>query len=553
MSSSPPKTAVLAFDPCNLAAYNVSNPYDQNYSAISSDNGASITIMMDILPDQIKPHNGSKPPRLGNTTDAVEYYQLTVLKHDLSVSEILIASAPSDASNIERLKIIRVSDSVEVTEVRAFDSFVASDKEADNALTPILLAPSKNRLRCGKSGTKQKLKDSWTLDLAWLHKDLQRHISVNKISFAAALNALVATCEQSSKHERPLPRSLFELVDSDFFVEDIDMASDSLVDMIQKLGKKVSGDDDDITESEVLTGQSFTPSLCESWGIGDSFTLSRVYEILIIHWLKPLSPKTPSRVRISIERVARAVAAQLCLAAFRYPASLHAPIEHTVTKQQNAAQREVVLALRHRASATEFSPKRQQMVQPADLFPAKALREGKGNRPTSPRKGARQTPDATPSIRFRSSSLSPHHTESLASQRLGTRVRLEPQLYDGDSTASILKHWDEGVDPWSYDWESAQQAIDSESQANFVGESSSTQNEPKAEQPHKRRRVESTGTSSQPPPNRSTNSQPVTNISREPHGSSQPDLPTLMSQPEPGHHGSRKLTRAKKQIAGFRN
>lgn len=348
----------------------------------------------------------------------------------------------------------------------------------------------------------------------------------------------------------------FELADSDLFVEDIDMASDSLVDVIQKLERMVSGDDEDIAESEFLVGPSFTPSLCESWGIGDSLILSHAYEMLINRWLKPLSPKTPNRVRIAIERVARAVAGQLCLAAYRYPASLRSPIEDTVVMQQNAEKLKVVLAFRHKASMTGPSSRGKQKVQSADPFSANAVEGGRGNgfiRPTSPREGALPTPDPTPSIRSRSSSLSTKPTESLASHRLGALVSLEPQLYDADATASILKHWGEGVDPWSYDWESTQQAIDSESRANLVGESSPTQNESKAEQPHKRRRMESTGTSSQPIPNRAISSQPLTNFSRETHGSSQGDLPTMMSQPEPGYHGTRKSIRAKKQIAGFRN
>lgn len=348
----------------------------------------------------------------------------------------------------------------------------------------------------------------------------------------------------------------FELVDSDLFIEDIDMASDSLVDVVQKLERMVCGGDEDIAENEVLIGSLFAPSLCEIWGIEDSFILSRVYEMLINHWLKPLSPKTPSRIRIAIERVARTVASQLCLAAYRYPASLRSPIEDNVIMQEHTEQPEVVLALRHKASATGFSPGGKQKVQPADPFPANARGGGRENgfiRPTSPREGALPTPNPTPSIRSQSSSLSTKPAESLASQRLGALVRLEPQLYDGDSTASILKHWREGVDPWSYDWKSTQQAIDSESKANLVGESSPTQNEPEAKTPHKRRRVEITGTSPQSIPNRAINSQPPTNFWGETHGSSQRDLPTTMSQPEPGYHGTRKLNRVKKPIAGFRN
>ena len=346
----------------------------------------------------------------------------------------------------------------------------------------------------------------------------------------------------------------FDLVNSDFFVEDVDMASDSLVDVIRKLETKASGNDEDITECGALIGSLFTPSLCESWGIEGSFILSREYEMVLDHWLKPLSPKTPGRARIAIERVARAVAGQLCLAAYQYPVSLSPPIEDTVGMQQNAEQPEIVLAVRHKTSATGLSSKGKQKLQPANPLPGKTLeggRESDFTRPTSSHEGALPTPDPTPSLRSRSSSFSTSHTESLASQRLRALVSLEPQPYPDDVTAPILKHWSEGVDPWSYDWENTQQAIDSESRVELLGEPSQPQHESTAEQPHKRRRMESAGTFPQTQPNRVISSQPQTKSAREIHASSQGDVP--MSQPEPGSHGSRKPFRPKKQIAGFKN
>ena len=211
MSSSPTKTALLTFDPCNLAADNVCNPNDENQRiATSSGHDASMTIVLDILPDQTKSHHGFKPPKLGNSADAVEHYQLTALKHDLSVSEILVASTPfRDASNINTVEIIRVSDAVEGTGVGAFfDSFVTLDEQIDTALTPALHTFSRNQLRRGKTGTKKVQEDSWTLNLAWLNKDIQKYMDVSKISFTAALKALETACEQIPKGERPIPQSL---------------------------------------------------------------------------------------------------------------------------------------------------------------------------------------------------------------------------------------------------------------------------------------------------------------------------------------------------------
>lgn len=349
-------------------------------------------------------------------------------------------------------------------------------------------------------------------------------------------------------------------MDSDPIVEDVDIASNGLVDVMQMLENMVSGDDEGTTEGETPIGTLFTPPLCEMLGIGASLVLSEVYEMLISHWLQSLPSKSPSRARVTIERAARAIAGHICLAAYQYPVSLRSPIRNTVHTQRSAGKAEVVLALRRKTSATRLLSKEEPKVQPTDPSSANELEGDTGGeftRPTSSRGGALPTPDLTPSLRSRSSSLSMNRTESLASRRLRTLVSMKSQSYNSDSTAPILEHWSEGVDPWTYDWESTQQAIDNENGGESPGEPALTPYETKAKNRHKRRRMESSAAYSQPQPNQVMSSQPQTEFLKQTQASSQGDLPMMMSQPEPGLHGGRMALRRQKHgpkraIAGFK-
>ena len=209
MSSSPTKTALLAFDPSNLAADDVciSDP-ENDAIATSSAQETSVAVTLDILPYPIH-HSPPKDSGSGVAANSAEYYQLNVLNGDLEVSEILVASEPACiTSNPRSPDIIQLSDAVETVRARVSDGFVALDEEVDSVLAPALKRPSSDQLRCSKSGISPVREDPWTLNLAWLHKELKRQIKLEKISFAEALQYLTMTVEQISSDDSALPKSL---------------------------------------------------------------------------------------------------------------------------------------------------------------------------------------------------------------------------------------------------------------------------------------------------------------------------------------------------------
>ena len=354
-----------------------------------------------------------------------------------------------------------------------------------------------------------------------------------------------------------VPLSL-EFVALDPIVKDIDIASDAFVDVLRIVSKIISQDVQGFVESEPCIGTSITPALSRAVGTGNQLVPSGVYDILVRSWVSSLPAYLPSRARIAVERTARTIAGQLCLAGYQYPFNGEAFDDDSVRAELVDEKKELVLPIRRKSSATVMPQKGKEKVRgtaSSPMVPSKVMGDsGFAGTAYSPRRGL-PTPEPTPSLRSRSSFSSTNQTESTASGRLRLLTQILPQAYSADSTSNILKHWVEGVDPWEYDWERTQQAIEAETQAVNLEEASQSQKRDRAEKCRKRRLEDTIGISSKPVPTRFKGSQPQMGVELETQGSSMSTQPMVMSQVEPGLHGSRRkyLTKrnAPKRMAGF--
>lgn len=342
----------------------------------------------------------------------------------------------------------------------------------------------------------------------------------------------------------------FELVASDSIVKDIDIASDAFVDMLRGNFDIVASDDQDVSESYPWIGASITSGLSSAVGIGEDLMLARVHDRLVRCWASLVSPASSSRARVAIERRARSITAQLCLASYQYPFNTlrfgNEPIS-----AGSVARTEFVLPLRRKSSAPALSKKENKRAQGTPSSPVKTLNMGGLSSlvgiHSSPRR-ALPTPEPTPSLGSRSP-VSTNQAESAANRRLGRLTKILPRSYATSSTLKLLEHWTEGANPWAYDWDTAQQEDIEDGKWTNGTSQNQRENRPRKRHKHSRGTV-----TSQIVQTRVTGSQPAVELDLGIQASSMPTQAMVMSQGEPGLYGSRNIVakrRNQKRMAGF--
>ncbi len=342
----------------------------------------------------------------------------------------------------------------------------------------------------------------------------------------------------------------FELVAFDFSVKDIDIASDAIIDMLRGLSDTVASDDPDVSESYPWIGTSITPGLSSAVGIGEDLMLLRVHDRLVRCWASSVSPASSSRARVAIERRARSITAQLCLASYQYPFDT-ARFGVKSVSVQSVDTTDFVLPLRRKSSATALSQKKTERVRGTTPSPVRNLNMGGLGGlvaiGSSPRR-ALPTPEPTPSLGSPSAFSSTNQAESAASRRLGRLTKIMPQSYSTDTPSRLLEHWTEGANPWDYDWDRVRQDIEAGSQTE------ETSHDQREDRPRKRRKHSRGTVSSQNVPTGVTGSQPAMELDKEMRASSNSTQPMVMSQGEPGLYGSRNIVakrKNRKRMAGF--
>ena len=338
-------------------------------------------------------------------------------------------------------------------------------------------------------------------------------------------------------------------------MEDIDIASNALIDLLESLNKAISVDEQGAAEIEPCIGTWIPPALSSAVGIGSDLVPAVVYDNLVRRWVGSLPPDSSSRVRIALETMARSVAGQLCLASYQHPFN-GLNFDDRSNSTEPSDLREVTLSLRTKDPSTESTYKGKGKARDIDLSHLASLKTGDGNgfmgtgsSPTRPF----PTPEPTPSLRSRSSMSSITQAESAASRRLGSMTTMVPQPQSNNPTSSILKHWVTGDDPWKYDWHRPQEAIAAQKRRPSGKAKTQGQEDDRLEERHKRRRE---GISSQLPPVVAVRSQPQTVQGLGTQESSVATPPIVMSQMERVVHGGRKQIPSKrnvhKKVAGFR-
>ena len=341
---------------------------------------------------------------------------------------------------------------------------------------------------------------------------------------------------------------------------DIDKASSDFVDFLDDI-KRLSSEYENWSgtdeERKLVVSNILTSTLQAGLGIRDTTELSSIYECLIQTWMVPMSRGIPGRVRIAFEKSLRDLACRICLAshAIRVDSGTKAKEEKDQQKSSEANAR-FVLPVRRRTSVNSLGKGKNRLDASSSPPPASSQMSEDAGFMNSSAFDALPTPEATPSLRSRSSVSSLAGSEDPASQRLRAYAILAPQPALPAKMSNFLDHWQLGVDPAKYDWEAAQQA---NATADGSEEEPRKRKRQRQEKRLKRQGENTVGPSSQRTPKRLGDSQPQQGQEAQAmQGSSQQtEKAVTMSQVQPGKFGGRHAKTKKPRVlkprpAGFK-
>lgn len=267
---------------------------------------------------------------------------------------------------------------------------------------------------------------------------------------------------------------------------DIDLGAAALRKSVQDFNFTTSLDDNDADldkQEGAVAISSLPPAVSRLIGLGEGVELDQIYESLIATYLKPLSRKIPSRLRVATERQLRFAATNICLAAHsirRYPTEKNGESAEQVDMQ--SSNRQSPFPVRQGSSTAHSQPQRPR--RGSSPFSESLANDVKPEIPSSPvslnssRKNS-ASQQFSRKIPLSSSYLTPSDTyssqDSLAEtldsstqelveedapiQRLRLLASLNSQPALPPNLSNVLSHWTEGADPAGYDWTATQQRI----------------------------------------------------------------------------------------------
>ncbi len=344
---------------------------------------------------------------------------------------------------------------------------------------------------------------------------------------------------------------------------DLDRASGDFVDFLDDIKRLTSenenGNDTD-GGRQLMASNILTPALQAGLGLRDTAELTSIYENLIQTWIVPLPRQMPGRVRISLEKLLRDMAGQICLASYaiRIDSGRKGEEERNQPEDFKVGAR-FVLPVRRRTSVSSLSKDKGKGKERSDVVssptPASFQTPEDAGFMPSAASATLPTPEPTPSLRSQSSMSSLAGSEDPASQRLRAYASLVPQATLPAQPSNFLGHWQLGVNPNQYDWEATQQTTVNEDENK---DESQKRPRRRAESQRKRQRESTVGPSSQPTPKRLGGSQPQQGQDTQDtqRSSQQTEGAVTMSQVEPGKFGGRhaklRKPKLKDRPAGFK-
>ncbi len=483
------------------------------------------------------------------------FYQLSVLSHDSTLSEVLCAEVEA-ASTVPIRPPNRVTrKSLSKSSAKVFDDFIVPDEfchqhhyTPEHGLGEPVRQPSSER---STTETPCSDENQWTFSLEWLEMVIHGALAAPAPDIDEILEYLYDKVKERLELEDAPLDTLSSIANTGISVVDIDKAAADFSNFLGDITRIPSGEDGKNTSDEgkrLHISNVLTPPMKTALGLGETFQLSDVYDSLIKAWIAPLPGTIPGRTRIALEKLLRDVVILICLSSYKLRVNQGPIVDKQAAHEDRTDSRSpFVLPVRRRVSVTNFRKDKEPVAASSSALVSSQASQGDLSlRPPPP--PAQLISESIQSRRKGGPTSSLVESEDIASLRLKALASLKPQPALPTRMSSLLDHWGVGADPAIYDWEAAQRAFNME-------EESEGETQPKQRQRIKRRRKRQSQDmsmpSSQPPPKRVGDSQPQS--AQETQGSSQQteDM-VIQSQVEPGRFGGRPdQAKKKKHKRGF--
>lgn len=178
-------------------------------------------------------------------------------------------------------------------------------------------------------------------------------------------------------------------------------------------------------------------------------TITSLYDDILRHWVAPLPPSTPIRVRQYREQLARRIAAEIMLAGHRIR---HIELQEPTIEQQHGSSQESGHSL-------PILPLRSPIVEEL------SSQEWNSSPPPPTPSHSSVPPSSQPSLRSMTPLSITHFGDPLV--RLSDHLQLKehsltPTIIPG-SVNQLLRHWQLGADPRAYNWSANERTLRSES------------------------------------------------------------------------------------------
>ncbi|KAI9835595.1 MAG: hypothetical protein M1819_002046 [Sarea resinae] len=416
--------------------------------------------------------------------NGVQFHSIFFMCNDLTVSPGLYASRPSVEKpkgrfNIEApdvlMKALEPKSSTRITE----DNFVVGDDEVllGQRLNGVTAAKHAHRYqgRILRTSARGHL-DPWTVPNEKIYDEAFQDIGPAETRADSSTEGFTSYLEKLNS--RLLAKldigytsieSLLELNSSRLQIDDVDDASLRLSELLHSLGNHQNEDGNTNTlafrtldlndrPANQATGQGMEaePHLRDS--------LTRLYDDLVAKWVSPLPATIPGIVRLSRERAARKIAAEICLASIGASVLPNTPDDindHPFPDIINPPS--LNLARRSQfegASASQsLSPSRSPSLSSNSKEKQPVLHSSSPPGPLSSQPPPPlPTPTPTPSLHSQTS-MSSSHDEAPFTARLRSYTSTPALPPLPRSLSTLISHWTPGMNPETYSWSRTGKAI----------------------------------------------------------------------------------------------
>lgn len=487
-------------------------------------------------------------PGHGYRDDEIQYYCLTSLYNDLSISECFaykqdrkdpVHALSRQVCSIEAPSWTRQYPAKSTTKVSDED-FIVHDSA--DATVPRPKAPRYSRLFPKRLSRPKLGSEEW---LQWITVDedlcdlveeqLQRGEEKAQETFDSILETIRTRMVVADDEPEPPRGTLLEVAGVSPKIGDVDTASEAFEEVKNTFATsrlpEESGRIVIQLASPEMMGLDASPSRSSDTNLQQPseddgrvhLALSNVYGRMLEQWLSPLPSNIPARHRFGSARTAKNIAAELCLACARADLQEHPPAEPEYLPLENEIA--------------------SQLSGPSS-YPRLAT--------------ALPTPEATPSLQSASFSTSTLSLQDPTQKYLSQYLHIgQPLPLPTGVTSRLQAHWTLGADPDTYNYTATNLALQEadESEGGGLSAKQRARLKRRAEKHLQRQRRETAkaASSSQPIPSLRIMSSPGPPAIGPGVASSQMVSSQMLmaSQVVPGAFGGRPAKRRKARQAGF--